>query len=377
MNGQRDPDPRLPVTVVAAMDAVLRESLTAGALCDVGGVVVLRYDLGPRRADGLRRTVSDASGVVEDVHVPLEHACLGCALREDVLPTLAAIAASGRWEHALLALPVTAEPVAAVQALVAGEVGGTVMEEVVRVAGVVAVADADTLLADAFGDDLLEERGLALAQDDRRAVGEALVHQLEEADVVVLDGEPSPATTAALRHLCVPALHLLRLHEDTGSLLRSWRGAAGLDGRSDLRRAAPSGAPDGDGAWTLELSSPRPFHPQRLLDRLEELGAGRLRARGVFWLPGRPDTVCAWDGAGGQLSIGDLGTWEPGEERRTHLVVTGLDARDRDRIRAAFPCVLATPTEQAAVEGIRGGDGFEDWLGPATADVLTGAHDDG
>jgi G3E family GTPase len=73
--------------------------------------------------------------------------------------------------------------------------------------------------------------------------------------------------------------------------------------------ARPAPAHAGDRSWTLELHTPRPLHPERLLERIEELGAGRLRARGVFWVPNRPDSACLWDGAGGQLAVGDLGPW--------------------------------------------------------------------
>ena len=367
---------RLPVTVVASVDAVLRESATAGALCDVPGVVALRYDLGPGRADGLRRTVLDADGVVEDVLVPLEHACLGCALREDVLPTVAAIAASGRWEHALLALPVAAEPAAAVHALEGGEVDGRDVADLVRVHGVLAVVDPAALEAGLFGDDLLVERGLALTEDDSRALGEALAHQLEEADAVVLTAAPDERADALLRHLHRAEPELLRLHEDGAALLRPRRTGSVADGRGDVRAARPTGAADAAGIWTVELSSPLPFHPGRLLERLEELGGGRLRGRGAFWLPARPDAACAWDGAGGQLSIGDVGPWEPGE-RRTHLVVTGTAEEDPGRVRAVFAELLATPDEAAELAASGADDGFEPWLGATGHCAADGADHDG
>ncbi|NED95650.1 cobalamin biosynthesis protein CobW [Phytoactinopolyspora alkaliphila] len=42
--------------------------------------------------------------------------------------------------------------------------------------------------------------------------------------------------------------------------------------------------------------------PGRLMRSIEQLGTGRVRARGRFWLPTRPQTLCLWDGAGGQSS---------------------------------------------------------------------------
>ena len=364
--------PVLPVTVVTSVDPVPRDLATAAVLVDVPGAVVLRYDLGPGAADGLRRVVSDLSGVLEDVVVPLEHACLGCAQREDVLPTVAAIAAGGRWSSLVLALPVGADPTPLVAALCAGEeVAGAV-----AVRGVVTAACAADLAEDLLGDALLSERGLALDEDDDRAVGEALAQQLDEADLVVLDGEPDERTRTLLAHLCGPSVPVLPLERVGGAQLAApLGGAARTAARADLLTARRPPVPDTSGVWTLELTSERTLHPGRLLERIEDLGAGRLRARGTFRLTSRPSTLCAWDGAGGQLSIGALGAWHPGE-RGTHLVVTGTEPDERERVRSAFADVLATREEEAAAHeevleallagsGAPGGeDGFEPWLGP-------------
>ncbi|WP_432482667.1 GTP-binding protein [Kineococcus esterisolvens] len=353
----------LPVTVVTSLDPVLRDVATAAVVCDVPGAAVLRYDLGPTAADGLRRVVSDLSGVVEDVVVPLEHTCLDCAQREDVLPTVSAVAASGRWRSLVLALPVGAEPTALVQALaVGGESAGCV-----AVRGVVAAVSGASLEDDLLGDALLAERGLAAGEDDDRALGEVLAHQLDEADLVLTDTALAPRAATLLRHLCGPRVPVTPLgRTDGAALTRTLRTARGAGPRSDLRAARRHPVADTAEVWTLELTSPRAFHPGRLLERVEDLGAGRLRARGTFWLSTRPSTVCAWDGAGGQLSIGDLGTWGPGE-RRTHLVVTGTRADDRDRLRRAFTAVLTTEREERerARSCAPGGgeDGFEPWLG--------------
>ncbi|WP_432574529.1 CobW family GTP-binding protein [Kineococcus sp. SYSU DK005] len=371
----------LPVCVVASVDPVLRDVVTASVLCDVPGAVVLRYDVdlgGPAGAPGLRRVVADLSGVVEDVLVPLQDGCPDCAQREDVLVTVAAVAASGRWSLLVLALPVGAEPTPLVQALAVEQDDPEDPRgaRAVTVRSVVAAVGAGTFAQDLLGDALLGERALACGRDDERAVGEALAHQLDEADLVLTDVPAGAHAQALLRHLCGPGVPVSTVEQTHGAALAAaLRTAPGAGPRTDLRAARHPGVPDGDGVWTLELTSPRALHPGRLLERIEDLGAGRLRARGVFWLPTRPDTVCAWDGAGGQLSIGDLGTWGPGE-RRTRLVVTGTEPDERDRLRRAFAAVLATEAEEARCERERVAlpgdgapeDGFEPWLGSACGD---------
>lgn len=103
--------------------------------------------------------------------------------------------------------------------------------------------------------------------------------------------------------------------------------------------------------------------PDRLLDRVADLGGGPRRSRGCFWLPTRPSVYGVWDGAGGQLSIGPGEAW--GVRRRlTRIVVIGVDDGVED-LCVAFEDCLLTPAEIAS----RGPfwevdtDGLEPWLG--------------
>lgn len=387
----------IPVSVLATTDPVLRDSALFGLLMDAPGAAAVRHDI---HTDHLRRVVLDATGVVEDVIVPLEHACLSCAVREDAVPTIARLARDGRWTHVLLALPVSAEPLPAARALaIETEPGG--MLDHTRVATSFAVIDIDTLQQDLFGDDTLVERGLELTADDERSVGEALAAQIEQADLVVTSSSSSssslvepvetspettwPATSSGLLDRLrgagtrrVDGLHALSAAElaaATHSPARAERrahplGAVVVTGR---------GGVPGDRSWTLELRSALPFHPERLLDQIEELSAGGLRARGVFHVADRPGLACLWDGAGGQLAFADLGPWSEvcaGTAPHTRIVVVGVaDDRgtgtalqdDRQRLREAFHAALCTPEEVAAgVEWLWREDHLAPWLGART-----------
>ncbi len=360
-------DARVALGVLATVDPVLRESTTLGLVLGSPGAVVVRHDI-DADAGTLRRVVVDVGGVIEDETVPLEHACLSCAVREDALPAIARLADDGRWDTIVLALPVGAESLPAARALCAHAAPGEILERV-RVATVVAVVDLASVEEDLLGGELLAERGLALTADDERAVGEALAAQLEHADLVVTDGDAAvhPTGSGLVDRLrAVDSGRLDGLHALTAADV-----AAGThDSVCGERRANPvaarsgTAAPpaDGDRSWTLELHTPRPLHPERLLDRVEDLGSGRVRARGVFWVPNRPDSACLWDCAGGQLAVGDLGPWRTvagAAQRHTRIVVvgaTGPDGHDdRLRLRAAFRDVVARPAEVA--------DGGLAWLG--------------
>ncbi|PWJ54917.1 GTPase, G3E family [Quadrisphaera granulorum] len=362
---------RLPVTAVTAVDAASRDAAVLSVQLDAPDVVVVRHDLTGAGQGLLRRVVSDGTGALEDVVVPLEHACLACAVREDLLPTLVRVAELDRWSAALLALPLASEPVPVVRGLL-GMLDGAAAHRSVRqllsLAGVVAVVDGATAEHDLFCDDLLDERDLAHGDGDARSVGEVLARQLRSADLVLAPGADA-RTLTLLEHLALPGTVQVDGASDLAAdhLLRSRHDPRASRGWDDPRAVAPSGAPDAHGVWTLDLHDWRPAHPERLRENLEALADGRLVGRGRFWLPTRPDAVGMWDGAGGQLSIGDAGPWDATGvpvERSTRLVVTGVE-EDPALVRDAFAASLLTDAELARGLARWAGrsDGFEPWLG--------------
>ncbi|PZR54215.1 cobalamin biosynthesis protein CobW [Xylanimonas oleitrophica] len=368
----------VPLGLLAAVDPVLRESTLTGLVLDSPGTVAVRHDLLPDQG-ALRRVVLDSTGVIEDETVPLEHACLSCSVREDAVPTLARLAADGRWTSLVLALPTTAEPLPVARALAAfSEPGGEL--DLLHLSSTLAAVDLDTLEHDLLGDDLVGDRDLAMTDDDERAVGEALAAQLEQVDLVVTTGA-DPTGSGLLDGLRArESRRVDGLFELTTAHVMTAR----HDPAAAERRAHPLGAhgtrapssetgrevqdATGDRSWTLVLESPLPFHPERLLANVERLSPERLRSRGVFHVPDRPDSVCLWDGAGGQLCVADLGTWDEaaaGTTPVTRIVVLGAGDPDeararRQRLVEAFYESLATP-EECADGGLR-------WLG--STDVL-------
>lgn len=350
-----------PVLLALSLDAVLRDTLTTGALLDVPGAVVVRYDVDDR-AGVLDRVVLDVRGSLDSARVPLDDGCLTCTLRSDLLPTLRRVAC--RRPAAVVVAPPPASEPAPLLAMLADAPDG------LRTGAVLTAVHAAGLEVDLLDDALLCEAGLARSESDRRAVGEVLAHQLEAADAVLLDHAPGATVASLLCHVVPAAATVGVLHETSPAGLLALRRPAD-DPRGDLARPEPTGAPDADGVWTVDLASWRPFHPARFLDVLEDLGGGRLRGRGRFWLPSRPFDLAGWDGAGGQVQVGPLGSWtaagRPGHAS-TRLVVTGLGG-DPDRVRGAFDRALVTDAEllRGAAAWHLPFDGLEPWLGPLRA----------
>lgn len=348
--------PPIPVLSVCSVDPVLRDSTAAALMLDLAGAVAVRHDVSTEGL--LHRHVYDWQGTRDQATEMLDHGCLWCALRADLLPVLRGLSSRrSRPDAIVVVLPVSFSPLPLVRDL---QPGGGGLVKGCRPAAVVAAMDPITLMHDLFADDLLVERKLALGGDDRRSVGEALAAQLEYADAIVTPTHPETAEEQVLAHLNLwPTGRIYGMHAD--QLVQVGRRVD--DPRGDMLRVRRTGAADSEHVWTLQLQSTRPFHPDRLHESIEALGAGRTRGRGAFWLPTRPGTVGVWDGAGGQLSIGTAGQWPPGH-RRTRLVVTGI-GDEAGTISAAFAHALTTDVELSRGEEWWTGrdDGFDPWLG--------------
>lgn len=359
------PDPRalrpaVPLAVLCALDPVLRDAVAADLLLDEPGAVVLRYDTDAARGT-MHRLVMDLTGVIERREVELEHACVSCAMREDAVPVLEALAADGRWSSIALVLPVSADPWVVTRALAAQPMRS-------RISTVATVLDSSVAIEDLLGEDTLAERGLQWAVDDERAVGEALAAQIEFSDVVIDAAEQGGPGRELVQHLLAEEQILVEGVHRLGelSLMAPLHDLDRADARVDVRSVQLHGGPSEHGTWSMELVSDLPFHPERFLENIELLGAGRMRGRGRFWLPTRPQSICRWDGAGGQVSVGVHTLIGPSEEQpSTHLVITGVDPEDEQRVREAFEASLMTRREwqRGLLPWLGVDDGMDMWLG--------------
>jgi G3E family GTPase len=308
--------------------------------------------------------VSDVTGVLEREVVDLDHACVGCAIREDILPTLRRLADLERWQTIIAHLPVAAEAQQVCRALASQPDPG------VRVTAVVAAVDGPSTVDTLTGDALLCEQGRHTAEGDRRGTAETAAALVEYADLVSVHGEVPQEGMALVRALARPGAVIVGEDglQPTGVLVDGVHHHDESEVWVAETRRGPLPRLVCGGVWQLDLRSDRPMHPQRLHDQLKLIGAGAHRSRGCFWLATRPGEACGWDGAGGQVSVGAIGPWG----RRgpmVRLVITGLESltprAEREAIEAAFRASLLTDEELAE----RGpywdvlSDGFEPWLG--------------
>jgi G3E family GTPase len=353
---------RVPVVLVSGVQEAAMLSTSISLQFGLPDAVAVRHTIDAER-QVLTRVVSDVGGLIEREEINLAHACVSCAIREDIVPTLERLAAEGRWSSIVACLPLAAEAVQVCRTLAQAPRHAPH----VSIAAVVTALDGATVAEDLLGEDLLDERGIATSEEDRRGVAEVASAMVEYADVVSLSQVPDPDEQALVAALARPRIPVVT----DPSLLDAAALVAGVHRHHTVEawvaevRRGPLPPLAESGVWRLDLCSDRPLHPIRFQDELAVLGGGPRRSRGCFWLPTRPDDVCVWDGAGGQASVATTQKWSRHDTPLTRITVVGLDDQ-HDQIVQAFQRCLLTDEELASRGPIweESWDGLEPWLGP-------------
>lgn len=336
--------PKTPVILVSGVEEGAMLSATISLHLGLPDAVMVRHVIDPGR-QLLTRVVSDLTGVIEHEEINLAHACVACAIREDIVPTLERLAAQDRWGSIVACLPVAAEAVQVCRVLA----WAPRMAPHIGISAVVAALEGTTVAEDLLGPDLLDERGLATSEDDRRGVAEVGSAIVEYADVVCITEAPEPEERSLVATLARPGTPVVTdpsLLDAVGLVAGVHRHHAVEAWVAEVRRNALPPLPEG-GAWRLDLRSERPIHPVRFQEELELLGGGPRRSRGCFWVPTRPDDICVWDGAGGQASVGSTQKWGR-TERLTRIVVIGIDDEAAEIPRAFERALLTDPLRISA-----------------------------
>ncbi|WP_327424911.1 GTP-binding protein [Streptomyces sp. NBC_01230] len=297
--------PRLPVVIVGGLHSDARREVVDRLLRTVPGSVALHHDLATAAEGNLRRRVHDSSGELSCGDAPLVNDCACCALREDLVPELERLAADGLTRLAIVELWDSVEPKAMAEVVVAH--GGDALD----LTNVITAVDPALVLPYLTNGDDLAKVGLAAAATDQRTVGDTWARQLEYAPVLALvDSDDADDEDRALLAQLHPTAHRVPAGSDELARLAF----AGFDVEAAAAAQHPACArlpqeADDAGVTTLVWHRRRPFHPERLYQALEDLCCSAARSRGRFWLADRPDTLLAWDAAGGALCVENAGPW--------------------------------------------------------------------
>lgn len=298
------------LTVVSSLDSQCREAATERLGLSHPNSVVVLHDL----LDGslVLRRVYRGGRMYERETTVLEHGCLSCTVRLDVVPTAERLAACG-FDHIVLGLP-------------PGVAAGMAVAELRRGLSRPAVIDNAVLALDPVDLDdhiwdrhtLFESGFTSMPQDDRTS-GEFLIGEFSQVDTVMLQPGLGAVLTADPREGTGPWLTGVEL------LAQLAPHAAAVGTGDDFRPGcfddAEAAARNRPGVVRVPLNETagsfrtvlhkagRPLHPGRFRDALPQLAVGTHWLRGRLWIASAPKTRIAVQGIGPRVWLESTGTW--------------------------------------------------------------------
>jgi G3E family GTPase len=359
----------MSVTLVSSLDVFSRQEACAALAAEHPGALVVFHDL---LEDGLVvRRVFQEGRRFEQREATLEHPCLTCTVRLDVVPTVRRLLATGL--HIIVGLPPAVASEAAVHALLRG------LREAVTIDSVALACAPDAIEDQIWDHHTVFESGYTPIPEDERTAGEFLMRELCFADTVLLaDPALVPVDPAArlrgaqlIRELAPHAV----LTESGGDVRTGGHNLAEATARTVPGSVRAPAEPTGPFTTVVQRIE-RPLHPERFRHALATLAQACCWLRGRLWVASAPGCRIAVQGIGPRVWLENTGPWQA--ERQSLPIIPHLTGQDMgdwhpeygdrgtvlaftgDDVDAAEICALLRGCELSEAEMAAATDSFPD-----------------
>lgn len=360
------------LTVLSSLDVLCRQQACEALAAQYPAAVVVLHDL---LEDGVViRRIFDRSGPIGREETLLEHGCLSCTVRLNVVPTIEGLLAEGA-EHIIIGLPPAVPASMAVDALKSGLVAPFVIDSVV-------LACAPDALEDHIWDHhTIFESGFTASPGDQRTPGEFMIGELAFSDTVLLsepelvpvDPRERARGVQLLGHLAPHAL-ITENACDMGPGRHDYEEATARMVPGEVR--VPAGA-SASAFMTVTRELQRPLHPERFRHALSTLAQGCCWLRGRLWIAAVPEHRIVIQGIGPRIWLENTGPWLAGQRPVPASNRATKDGMELDRLYDSFcrGTVLAVTGENIDAAEITRLLAECELTDAELANGLTGLHD--
>lgn len=313
----------------------------------------------------------------EEKLVEMQNGCICCTLREDLIKEVEKLTSLGDIDYIVIESTGISEPVPVAQTFTyVDENLGIDLSAFCRLDTMVTVVDANRFWHDFASGESLLDRKEATDETDTREVVDLLIDQIEFANVILLNKidlvekgdvlelkavlqKLNPeARIIETDHARVPLDHVLNTHLfdfDKASQSAGW-----------IKELNNEHTPETEeyGISSFVYRRRLPFHPERLMNWLEDWPVDVVRAKGFIWLASRNNVSGLLSQAGPSIIFQGAGEWiaaYPEEERQqmlkeepellerwhevygdrmTELVMIGIDMNQAEIEQSLDACLL-------------------------------------